>query len=607
MNRFYNYLLLFLFFISFIQFPATLLGQGFGSKNLLYVQTASTLEPKRLEFRSNFKYFSKLGDYYGEAKPADFSAINYQDAQFNAILTYGIVEHLDISSTVRIYQDVNKGSNKSNIPDDLFLDIKGGSFGIAGNKINLGGQISLRFPIGKNHNYPFESYTAGSTEIGGFFLFSYYQDPFLPHRALSLHANLGYYYHRDAGKTLFEADSLSADQSPKIIAQNNASALRCGIGLVYPTELFNFNIELWGNYFISEPDTFAFSRENYTYITPSMRFKPSWRFSIDLGLDVRLFGDKNSTSSMVALGGGNLDLPNYPSWKLTVGINFVVNKATYKKPSPTKPSYSEASEIRNSTSNNKPTPKQPQQSPQKVTYYALLIAVNDYQQPDLTDLDNPIKDATRLRDVLTQYYIFDPPNVSILQNPNRAEIIDAFEKLKEIITEDDNFLVFFAGHGFWDKDANQGYWLPSNASKKNKAEWLSNSDIRDHIKAIKTKHTLLISDACFSGAILKTRSSLSFYNATDDIRKLYSLPSRKAISSGVIEQVPDKSVFAYYLIKQLVNDDRTFFSSLELFNSIRTPVINNSPLKQVPQFGEIRECGDEGGDFIFVKRKKHHK
>jgi len=35
---------------------------------------------------------------------------------------------------------------------------------------------------------------------------------------------------------------------------------------------------------------------------------------------------------------------------------------------------------------------------------------------------------------------------------------------------------------------------------------------------------------------------------------------------------------------------------------MRQAVINNSPNGQVPQFGEIRETGDEGGDFVFVKR-----
>jgi len=38
------------------------------------------------------------------------------------------------------------------------------------------------------------------------------------------------------------------------------------------------------------------------------------------------------------------------------------------------------------------------------------------------------------------------------------------------------------------------------------------------------------------------------------------------------------------------------------FARVRTAVINNSPTRQVPQFGEIRETDDEGRDFIFVRR-----
>ncbi len=34
--------------------------------------------------------------------------------------------------------------------------------------------------------------------------------------------------------------------------------------------------------------------------------------------------------------------------------------------------------------------------------------------------------------------------------------------------------------------------------------------------------------------------------------------------------------------------------------SFKIAVINNSPNAQVPQFGEVRETGDEGGDFIFI-------
>ena len=38
----------------------------------------------------------------------------------------------------------------------------------------------------------------------------------------------------------------------------------------------------------------------------------------------------------------------------------------------------------------------------------------------------------------------------------------------------------------------------------------------------------------------------------------------------------------------------------ELFSSFKIAVLNNSP--NIPQYGEIKDTGDEGGDFIFIKK-----
>ena len=66
------------------------------------------------------------------------------------------------------------------------------------------------------------------------------------------------------------------------------------------------------------------------------------------------------------------------------------------------------------------------------------------------------------------------------------------------------------------------------------------------MNGIKTKHTLLVADACFSGGIFKTRSAFGTPPAATNA--LYNLPSRKAMTSGTLTEVPDKSVFVEYLI-----------------------------------------------------------
>jgi len=233
-------------------------------------------------------------------------------------------------------------------------------------------------------------------------------------------------------------------------------------------------------------------------------------------------------------------------------------------------------------------------------YYALIIAVEDYQNQSINDLDEPIRDAKILQKTLTSRYIFDPGNVILLENPSREMIISEFDRLSREITLHDNLLIFYAGHGYWDEKFQQGYWLPSNASRDNRIKWISNSTIVDFIRGIETTHTLLITDACFSGGIFKTRKAFS--DAPPAVTELYKLPSRKAMTSGTLKEVPDKSVFVEYLTKRLESNVEKYLTSEQLFTSFRTAVINNSPVNQIPQFGEIRQSGDEGGDFIFIKR-----
>ena len=231
-------------------------------------------------------------------------------------------------------------------------------------------------------------------------------------------------------------------------------------------------------------------------------------------------------------------------------------------------------------------------------YYALLIGVNDYRSDEIADLDNPIRDAENLYNVLSSTYTFDTNNIYLLKNPTQSEIIMKLDELSRELTSDDNLLIFFAGHGYWDKQGSVGYWFPSDATRGSTVNWFRNSTLRDFIGSIQTKHTLLIADACFSGAILKTRAS--FPEAPQGIEKLYGLPSRKAMTSGILEEVPDESVFIRYLIKRLKDNEEEFLPSELLFSSFKTAVMNNS--STVPQFGVIQNVGDEGGYFVFIKR-----
>jgi len=229
-------------------------------------------------------------------------------------------------------------------------------------------------------------------------------------------------------------------------------------------------------------------------------------------------------------------------------------------------------------------------------YYALLIGINNYSDPMINELDQPIKDAETFYNTIISRYTFDPENVKFLRNATMADMIDALDYFTKIVRPVDNFLIFYAGHGVWDASSEIGFWLPSDARKNSKLAWFRNSTLRDYLREIKSRHTLLISDACFAGSIFKTRNA--FIDASVAINKLYELPSRKAMTSGTLTEVPDRSAFLKYMIDRLENNKEKFLSSEQLFSSFRMAVINNSNI--IPQFGEIKDVGDEGGDFIFI-------
>lgn len=253
------------------------------------------------------------------------------------------------------------------------------------------------------------------------------------------------------------------------------------------------------------------------------------------------------------------------------------------------------------TDTKKEEPKKEANGGNRPTYYALLIGVEKYQYTNagLANLNQPVKDATTFQQVLVQDYNFQPQNVSFLKNPSRDQIISAFEDMARKITPKDNLLIFYAGHGIWDERLKVGYWLPSDAKTDNKSNWIANSTVRDYISGIQSKHTLLITDACFSGSIFKTREVIAEVNEYA-VAKIYQLPSRKAMTSGTLTTVPDQSKFMEYLLKRLRDNSNQFLTARQLFFSVETAVMNNT--NTVPQFGVIQETGDEGGDFIFMKR-----
>ena len=230
-------------------------------------------------------------------------------------------------------------------------------------------------------------------------------------------------------------------------------------------------------------------------------------------------------------------------------------------------------------------------------YHALVIGNNNYRS--VTPLKTAALDAKEVAEELKKNYGF---KVMLLVDATRNQTLDAFDDLRRTLTDNDNLLIYYAGHGYLDADSDRGFWLPVDADANRRANWLSNSDLADMVRATRAKHVLVVADSCYAGTL--TRSLSVQMSGLDDLSRLAQKRARTALTSGGLEPVEDSgggkhSIFAKAFLGALQSNTGVADMS-QIFSSMRREVILGS--QQTPQYGDIRQTGHEGGDFIFVRR-----
>jgi len=244
-------------------------------------------------------------------------------------------------------------------------------------------------------------------------------------------------------------------------------------------------------------------------------------------------------------------------------------------------------------------------------YRALIIGNNDYTDPKQkwSTLNTAVADAVAMENLLRNYYGFN--DITRLQNASRKDILYALREISQRVLPNDSVLIYYAGHGYMDQETQKGYWIPVDAMGNDYTTYLRNSTIRDEIGIIadRAKHTLLISDSCFSGSLL--RRGANFPSKGEEganyFKKVAEKKSVQIMSSGGFEYVDDNyknsghSPFTYFLLNELQHNDKPMITLSELSTDVTKAVANN--VDQTPNHGVLQGSGDELGEFIFVKIK----
>ena len=240
-------------------------------------------------------------------------------------------------------------------------------------------------------------------------------------------------------------------------------------------------------------------------------------------------------------------------------------------------------------------------------YHALVIGNNDYKL--LPKLETAVGDAEAVADLLKTRYGF---KVTLLRNATRYAILSTFNKLREELSEDDNLLIYYAGHGELDRVNNRGHWLPVDAEPDSTANWISNIQVTDVLNAMSVKQLLVVADSCYSGtltraAVARLDSGMSQSTRANWIKLMVNKRARLVLSSGGVQPVLDSgggehSVFAAAFLNalgantQILEGQRLFSQVSQSVTSVREA----AEIDQVPQYAPIKYAGHEAGDFFFV-------
>ena len=231
-------------------------------------------------------------------------------------------------------------------------------------------------------------------------------------------------------------------------------------------------------------------------------------------------------------------------------------------------------------------------------YHALVIGNNTYRE--LPDLQSAVNDARTVGALLEHQYGFE---VELLTNATRSEIFGSLASMRRRVGSNDNVLIYYAGHGWLDKEADEGYWMPIDAEEDSPSNWLSSANLTSEIRRSKAKHILVVADSCFSGTL--TRGLTIKSRTPDYLERIAAKKARTALTSGGLEPVMDSgggsnhSVFAAAFLS-ILNENDAVLDGHQLFTLVRKKVIMGS--EQTPEYGDIRRAGHDGGDFLFVRQ-----
>lgn len=242
-------------------------------------------------------------------------------------------------------------------------------------------------------------------------------------------------------------------------------------------------------------------------------------------------------------------------------------------------------------------------------YYALVIGIDEYAPP-VPKLKTAVNDAHAVGNLLSDKYNFQVKYL-VDSDATRFNILKALYDYRKL-SDNDNLLIYYAGHGVSDKAADTTSWLPVDVDSDSSPNAIPASELTSALHALGSRHVLIISDSCYSGNLARSvNDPIQIGSDPETLKRMVRARSRNIMASGGDEPVADNgagghSVFANAILYALEKTNKKVFTATDLFyGAVRQQVALKS--KQLPNYDPIRNSMDpkaEGdvGDFVFATK-----
>jgi len=234
--------------------------------------------------------------------------------------------------------------------------------------------------------------------------------------------------------------------------------------------------------------------------------------------------------------------------------------------------------------------------------YALVIGIDNYGN-GWPRLSNAVKDAREVGKAMRAKGF----QVTLIENPGKAEITRALEQFFIIKGDDPNARLFlwFAGHGYTENG--EGYIIPRDGKAPEagagfRLSALSIREVSNITRMAQSKHVLAVFDSCFAGTVFSSSRARPPASITGAVTK----PVRQFLTSGdAFQQVSDDGAFRELFLRALNGEERAdanddgYLTASELGLFLTDRVTNLTQGKQTPRYGKLRDRNFDQGDFIF--------